>query len=60
MWVMRVPTTSLPLVTPGESLTQTQKAEALAGNLETQFQPVTDSSVPAVIEMVGVALTLTS
>jgi hypothetical protein len=40
----------------GESLSQTEKAEALADSLETQFQPVTDPSVPAVIEMVDVAL----
>jgi len=40
--VMNVPTPSPPLVTPGESLSQTVEAEALAYNLETQFQPVTD------------------
>ena len=45
-----------PLVTPGESFSQTEKAEALADPLETQFQPVADPSVPAVIEMVDVAL----
>jgi hypothetical protein len=33
-----------------------EKAEALADRLETQFQLVTDPSVPAVIEMVNVAL----
>jgi hypothetical protein len=33
-----------------------EKAEALADSLETQFQTVTDPSVPAVIEMVDVAL----
>jgi len=33
-----------------------EKAKALADSLETQFQPVTDSSVPAVIEMVDVVL----
>jgi hypothetical protein len=32
------------------------KAEALADSLETQFQPLTDPSVPAVIETVDVAL----
>jgi hypothetical protein len=42
---------------PGEiTLSDSEKAEALADNLETQFQPVTDPSVPAVIEMVDVAL----
>jgi hypothetical protein len=53
--VMRVPTPSL--VTPGGiALSGSEKAEALADNLETHFQPVTDPSVPAVIEMVDVAL----
>jgi hypothetical protein len=34
-----------PLVTPGEiALSDSEKAEALADNLETQFQPVTDHS----------------
>jgi hypothetical protein len=33
-----------------------EKAEALADNLEAQFQLVTDPSVPAVIETVDVAL----
>ena len=37
-------------------LSQTEKAEALADNLEAQFQPVYDPSYPAVIEMVGKAL----
>jgi hypothetical protein len=55
--VMRVPTPSPPLVTPGGiALLDSEKAEALTDNLETQFQPVTDPSVPAVIEMVDVAL----
>jgi len=49
---------SIPLRSPrGESLSQTQKTEAFADSLETQFQPVTDPSFPAVIEMVDVALT---
>ena len=39
-----------------ESLSQTEKAEALADSLETQFQPVTYHSVPTVIEMVDVEL----
>jgi hypothetical protein len=55
--VMRVPTPSPPLVTPGGiALSDSEKAEALADNLETQFQPVTDPSVPAVIETVNVGL----
>jgi hypothetical protein len=40
----------------GESLSQTEKAEALADSLETQVQPVTDPSVPAVTEVIDVAL----
>jgi len=48
---------SPPLVTPGGiALSNSEKAEGLADNLETQFQPVTDPSVPAVIEMVDVEL----
>jgi hypothetical protein len=55
--VMRVPTPSPPLVTPeGIALSDSEKAEALADNLEIQFQLVTDPSVPAVIEMVDVVL----
>jgi hypothetical protein len=55
--VMRVPTPSPPLVTPGGiALSDSEKAEALANNMEAQFQPVTDPSVPAVIEMVDVGL----
>jgi hypothetical protein len=46
-----------PLVTPGGiALSDSEKAEALADSLETQFQPVTDPSVPAVIETVDVGL----
>ena len=46
-----------PLVTPGGlALSDSEKAEALADNLEAQFQPVTVPSVPAVIEMLDVAL----
>ena len=49
-WVMRIPTLSPPLVTPGGiTLSDSEKAETLANNLETQFQLVTDPSVPAVI-----------
>ena len=55
--VIRIPTLSLPLVTLGAiALLDSEKAEALADNLDTKFQPVTDPSVPAVIEMVDVAL----
>jgi hypothetical protein len=46
-----------PLVTPGGiALSDSEKVEALADNLETQFQPVIDPSVPAVIETVNVGL----
>ena len=57
--VMRFPTPSPPLVTPGElALSDSEKAEALVDSLEAQFQPVTVPSVPAVIETVDVALEL--
>ena len=47
----------LPLViTGGIALSDYEKAKALADNLETQFQPVTDPSVTAVIEMIDMAL----
>jgi len=46
-----------PLVTPeGITLSDSEKAEALADNLEAQFQPAIDPSVPTVIETVDVAL----
>ena len=46
-----------PLMTLGGiALLDSEKAEAFADNLEAQFQPVTDSSVPALIEIVNVAL----
>ena len=55
--VMRFPTPSPPLVTPGGlALSDSEKAEAPAFSLEAQFQPVTVPSVRAVIEMVDVAL----
>ena len=55
--LMRVPTPLPLLITPGRlALSDSEKAEALADNLETQFQPVTVPSVPAVIEVVDVAL----
>jgi len=54
---MRVPTPSPALVNQGGiALSDSEKAEALADSLETQFQPVTDPSVPAVIEKVDVEL----
>jgi hypothetical protein len=49
-------TTPSPLVPQGESLSDSEKGEALADNLETQFQPVTGPLLPAVIETVGVGL----
>jgi hypothetical protein len=53
----RVLTPSSPLVTPGGiALSDSEKAEALAVNLETLFQPVTDPSVRAVIQAVNVGL----
>ena len=46
-----------PLVTTGGiALSDSEKTEALADSLETQFHPVTDHSVPAVIEMVDVEM----
>jgi hypothetical protein len=46
-----------PLVTPGGiALSVSEKAEALADSLEAQFQPATVPSVPAVIEMVDLAV----
>jgi len=45
------------LVTPGViALSDSEKAEALADNLEAQVQPVTDPSISAVIENVDLAL----
>jgi hypothetical protein len=55
--MMRIPTPSPPLVTPGGlALSDSEKAEALADSLEVQFQPVNDLSVPAVIEVVNEAM----
>ena len=46
-----------PLVTPeGIALSGCEKAEVLAENVESQFQPVTDSSVPAGMETDDIAL----
>jgi hypothetical protein len=55
--VMRVPTPSPPLFTPGgTALSDPEKAEALASGLGSQIQPVSDPSDPAVIEKVTEAL----
>ena len=55
--MMRFPTPSPPLVTPGGlALSDSEKAEALADSLKAQFQPVNDPSVPAVIEKVNEAM----
>jgi len=55
--VMRIPTPSPPLVTPGGlAVSDSEKAEALADSLEAQFQPVNNPSVPAVVEVVNEAL----
>jgi hypothetical protein len=40
----------------GVALSDSEMAESLSDSMETQFQPVPDPSVPAVIEMVDVAL----
>jgi hypothetical protein len=50
--VMRVPKPSAPLQVPGGlGLSDSEKAKALADSFETQFEPMNDSSDPAVIEM---------
>jgi hypothetical protein len=55
--VTRIPTPSRPLVTPGgNTLSDSEKVEALADSLESQLQPVNDLSEPAVIEKVTEAL----
>jgi len=55
--VMRVPTPSTRLVIPREiAHSDSEKAEALADNLEAHFQSLTYPLVPAVIETVYVAL----
>ena len=55
--VKRITTSSPPLVTPGgPALSNSKKAEALADSLEAQFQPVSDPSVPAVIEVINEAI----
>ena len=49
---MRVPTPSPPCNPGGFALSDSEKAEVLANSLETQVQPVTNPSVPKVIEMI--------
>jgi hypothetical protein len=45
-----------PWSTRGTALSDSEKAEALADSLETQFQPVTNPSAPAFLEMFDVVL----
>jgi len=54
--VMRFRTPSPPGHPGGIAVSDSEKAEVLADTLEIQFQPVTDPSVPAVIEMADVTL----
>jgi hypothetical protein len=55
--VMRFPTPSPSFVTSGGiAVSDTEKAEALADSLESQFQPVNALSDPAVIEKIAEAL----
>jgi hypothetical protein len=52
--VMRIPTPSPPVVTPGGTdLSDSEKAKVLADSLESQIQTVNDPSDPAVIENVA-------
>ena len=52
-WVMRVPILPPPLVKPGGiAVLHSEKAEALADRLETQFQSVNNTSKPVIIEKV--------
>jgi len=53
---MTVTTPYPPWLPGGMALSDSEKAEDLADSLETQFQPVTDTSVPEVIEMIHVSL----
>jgi hypothetical protein len=54
--VMRISTPS-PLFTPGGTApSDSKKAEALVDSLKVQFQPVTATSVPAVIQLVDTQL----
>ena len=54
--VMRFPISSPPGHPGGIALSDSEIAEAFADNLETQFQPVTDPSVPAFIEIFDLGL----
>jgi hypothetical protein len=55
--VIKVPTLSPPLVTPGGIvLSDSEKSEALTDSLEAQFQAVNDTSDSAVMEMVDEGL----
>jgi hypothetical protein len=55
--VTRIPTPSPPSVTPtGLALSDSEIAEVLAESVEAQFQPVTDPSFSAVIEVVNEAM----
>jgi len=53
---MRVPSPFPPGHPQGIFLSESAKNEALADNLEAEFQPVTDPSVPADTDMFDVAL----
>lgn len=55
--MMRVPIPPPPLVKPkGIAVLHSEKPEALADSLETQFQPVNNTSNPVFIEKVREAL----
>jgi hypothetical protein len=54
--VMRIPTPSPPLFTPGGTALSDPEKEVLTDSLESQFQPVNDPSDPAVIEKVAEGL----
>jgi hypothetical protein len=55
--MIRVPTSSPPLVTPGgTALSDPEKTEALAGSLGSEFQPINNPLYLAVIEKVTEAL----
>jgi hypothetical protein len=56
-WVTKVSTPSPPLVTPeGIALSDSEKAEALADSLESQFQPLKDPPEPTVIKIFDEAM----
>jgi hypothetical protein len=55
--LIMIPTPEPPMATPGgPALSYSEEAEALADSLESQFHPVDDPSVPAVIEVVTEAM----